>query len=278
MKLRKNLLTALFIVLCLMLVSCHKTVVDEEKNNQSETISETEGSEEILKHQIQSYLSEIFDEAYQPYYEGIYYEISDYKQEIEENEFSSEFLFTMWHLDSGGDISSEQGKKTRANFRLMVKGTYIGGQSAIDSVMMDVSPVGEPNYSVPIEECFPDENAVLSLVGYISRIDTADRKLVFDKLFFLTSFENEELLNQLGVSTEYLPNGYYLYNPEERFFEYEISEEVVCRRFEMHEDRSWLLTQTTLSTMAEALNTNTPLYDITVKNGVVTTISERYIP
>ncbi len=277
MKPRKNILTALFIVLCLMLVSCHTAIVDEEKNNQSETLSETDDAKEILQHQIHSYLSEIFNEAYQLYYEGLYYEISGYNQEITENEFSSEFLFTMWHLDSGGDIGSEQGKKTCANFQLMVKGTYIGGQAIIDSVMMDVSPVGEPNYSVPIEECFPDENSTLSLVGYISEINAPDRKLAFDKLFFLTSFENEELLNQLGVSTEYLPNGYYLYNPEESYYEYDISQDVVCHKLETNEGHL-ILAQTTLSAMADALNTYTPLYDITVKNGVVTTISDRYIP
>jgi hypothetical protein len=233
---------------------------------------------ESLEEQIYNYLSETFDKAYGPYYEGLEYEISGYEEKITENEFCSTFLFTMRHLDSGGDIASEKGKETQANFNLMAEGTYVEGISGIESVMMDVSPVGEPNYSVPVEECFPDENATLSLVGYIKDIDVTGGKILFDKVFFLTTPENDDLLNELGVTSENMSDGYYLYNPDERAFEYEVADDAEFYRNEIMSGRPWTLVETELSMIKDTLHKTTRLYRVVVKNSAAVLISEFYTP
>lgn len=286
MKLKKSAMFAIAIILCILLTSCHLVVVDEvdpsklpsEKDESVVTLPEPDKELESLETQIHTYLSELFDKAYQPYYEGLNYEISDYNEEISENEFFSTFCFTMWHLDSGGDIGSERGKLTQANFHLMAKGTYADGVAVVDSVLMNTNPVLNTEYSVPVQNAFPDENATLSLTGYIKEINVTDRKVYFDKVFFLTTPENDELLGQLGFDVNNLPNGYHLYNPEESVFEYEIAQDADFYRNNMTVDRPWSIVETELSMIADTLNTQTPLYKVVVKNGVVTTISEIYLP
>lgn len=279
---------AYVLAICLVFSSCHAVMLDygqldPDKPLLQKDLPETPldmpyEPEQTLQQQIHTYLSEIFDKAFQPYYEGLSYEISDYNEEISENEFSSTFAFTMYHLDSGGDIGSERGKLSQSNVHLKTSGTYTDGKAEIKSVLLNTNPVLHTEYSVPVENIFPDENATLSLVGYIKDIYIGDNKLSFDKLFFLTSPENDELLGQLGVTSEDMSDGYYLYNPEEKAVLYEIAQDADFYKFEIPEDRPPMLVESELSMIADTLNTQTPLYQIVVKNSVITTISEYYVP
>lgn len=55
---------------------------------------------------------------------------------------------------------------------------------------------------------------------------------------------------------------------------YDIAAEAVYRILNGNQE----LQETDLDTFAEGLNTRTPLYVITVENGVITELSEHYLP
>lgn len=285
---KKLLLTILVILCCFSITSCSLFVVTDVSPDTTDLTEKTDTpvlpqipdieQQPTLQKQIYNYLSTRFDKAYLPYYEGLEYEISGYNEAITEDEFSATFYFTMYHLDSGGDIASEIGKQSKANFEFKVVGKCTDGRAEIHSVMMNAAPVGEPDYSVPLEDCFPDENASLTLIGYIKEINVSDRKLTFDKVFWLTSPENDELLFSLGITDDDMPNGFYVYNPSEVDVQYEIAPDADFYRHEILENRPWVLVESELSMIAETLNTKTMLYTVDVENGVITTISEKYMP
>ena len=184
----------------------------------------------------------------------------------------------MYHLDSGGDVAADAGRETQTSFALLVTGTLASGKLTGITALADGSLVGPAQYNTPLESFFPDADSSLTLTGYITAIDPAARTVGFDQVFWLTSPENDALLTELGVTGAELPNGYYIYNPETEIQTYSLSSYASFQVFDTPEDASWTLKDTDLTTLANALNTRTPLYTITVKNGVVTQISERYVP
>lgn len=112
--------------------------------------------------QIKSYLSELFNEAYTPYYDGLHYEISYYEETTLDNECVATFLWTMYHLAKGWDIESDEGVETEGNFNLQAT-VKINSDGTLDlntiSILADNSQVGPPDYSIPIEDFFPDQLA-----------------------------------------------------------------------------------------------------------------------
>ena len=232
-----------------------------------------------LQTRIHSYLSNLFDRAYSPYYEGLRYEMSDYKEEIDGENFTATFFWTMYHLDSGGDVYSDLGMETQANFSFQATGKISGGSISSVEVLGDVNVgMDGPDYSAPVEGYFPDENSSLILTGYIKNIDTYARTVLFDKVFWLTEDKHSKLLEALGVESSEMPNGYYIYNPEEKGYSYPISESAVFEVFSARENEEWTLTETDLETFAKELNTRTPIYTVTVQNGEITSMAERYVP
>ena len=230
-----------------------------------------------LQTRIHSYLSNLFDRAYSPYYEGLRYEMSDYKEEIDGENFTATFFWTMYHLDSGGDVYSDLGMETQANFSFQATGKISGGISSVE-VLGDVNVgMDGPDYSAPVEGYFPDENSSLILTGYIKNIDTYARTVLFDKVFWLTE-DHSKLLEALGVESSDMPNGYYIYNPEEKEYSYPISDSAVFEVFSASENEAWTPVETDLETFAKELNTRTSVYTITVQNGEITSMAERYVP
>lgn len=231
-----------------------------------------------LQTRIHSYLSNLFDRAYSPYYEGLRYEMSDYKEEIDGENFTATFFWTMYHLDSGGDVYSDLGMETQANFSFQATGKISGGISSVE-VLGDVNVgMDGPDYSAPVEGYFPDENSSLILTGYIKNIDTYARTVLFDKVFWLTEDKHSKLLEALGVESSEMPNGYYIYNPEEKEYSYPISDSAVFEVFSASENEAWTPVETDLETFAKELNTRTSVYTITVQNGEITSMAERYVP
>ena len=131
----------------------------------------------------------------------------------------------------------------------------------------------------PEKESAPsDETDKLSLTGYIREVDVSSRKIVFDQVSWLTPEENAEQLKEIGIDPSELSNGFYIYNPETENSTYSVSDGAFFRIFEIPENGSWTLTETSFETFAESLNTRTPMYQITLENGKIVEISERYIP
>ena len=108
--------------------------------------------------QIFSYLSELFNEAYSPYYDGLRYEMRNYTETTDENEVTSTFLWTMHFLGKRWDVPSDEGVEQEANLFLQATAT-VNEEGVLDpetiSVLADESAVGPPDFSTPIEAFFP---------------------------------------------------------------------------------------------------------------------------
>ena len=231
-----------------------------------------------LEAQLTYRLSQLFNQAYRPYYEKLSYKISDYTEVIEAEDFTSTFLWTMRHLDSGGDIPSEAGKGIMSNFILQARGSLQEGKLAEVEFFGDVSAQGPSDFSAPLESFFPDENSQLTLTGYIKEINTITNRLLFDQVFWLSPLENEELLEELGMDPLSLPNPYYIYNPEESHFSYFVREDASVKILERDADGNLDLVPSTLENLTESLNTRARIYTIKVKNAEIIEIAERYTP
>lgn len=113
-----------------------------------------------IQEQIMSYLSQLFTEAYVPYYDGLHYKISNYEETILDNKCVATFIWTMYHLGKGWDVASDEGVETEGNFSLQVTAAInVNGELELDtiSVHADGSEVGPPDYCIPIEDFFPDQ-------------------------------------------------------------------------------------------------------------------------
>jgi len=110
--------------------------------------------------QLFSYLSELFNKAYSPYYDGLHYEMNGYKETTDGNKVTATFLWTMYHLGKGWDVGTDEGVEQQMNCSLQAVAT-VGEDGTLDfetaSILMDNSVKGAPNYSVPIEELFPTQ-------------------------------------------------------------------------------------------------------------------------
>lgn len=147
--------------------------------------------------------------------------------------------------------------------------------SADDPIPAEPADLGSSQDILTGTETKPSDTLdALVLKGYIADLDPAARQLEFDQVSYLTGTDNGDLLQELGVDPNALPNGYYVYNPEEEFVAYDIAAEAVCWILDSKQE----LLKTDLDTLAQDLNTRTPLYIITVENGVITELSEHYLP
>lgn len=112
-----------------------------------------------LQNQLMSYLSELFTEVYESYYEGLHYEISNYEETVIDGEYTATFYWTMYHLDNGIDVPSDLGKEQEANWSLQatIQLTDDGQLDTTTAVVLgDNRVTGPPTYQVPIKDYFPN--------------------------------------------------------------------------------------------------------------------------
>lgn len=147
------------------------TIVDNSGNvNWSENSSMGESvnpaiesnnpADESTEEQLFSYLSELFTEAYSPYYDGLRYEMNDYKETTDGNEVTATFLWTMYHLGKGWDVGTDEGVNQQVNWKLQATVTaHEDGSLDFEtiSVFSNSSARGPAIYDIPIEEEFPTQ-------------------------------------------------------------------------------------------------------------------------
>ena len=113
-----------------------------------------------IQEQIMSYLSQLFTEAYTPYYDGLHYKITNYEETILDNKCEATFLWKMYHLGKGWDVASDEGVETDGNFSLQVTAAITdNGELDFDtiSILVDNSAAGLQDYCIPIEDFFPKQ-------------------------------------------------------------------------------------------------------------------------
>lgn len=140
------------------------TFIIETSKGYTEEVGADRSSD--LQSQLISYLSELFTEAYEPYYDGLHYEMSNYEENIIDVEYSATFFWTMYHLGNGLDVPSDLGKEQEANWVLQAT-VQITADGRLDTttvvILADNSFTGPPTYQVPIEDFFPSiENGAIS--------------------------------------------------------------------------------------------------------------------
>lgn len=112
--------------------------------------------------QIFAYLSDLFTQAYSPYYDGLHYEMNYYEETADGNEVTATFLWTMYYIGKGWDVGTDEGVEQEMNCFLQAVAT-VGEDGTLNfetgSILRDTSAKYGPNYSTPIEELFPDQLA-----------------------------------------------------------------------------------------------------------------------
>ena len=146
----------------------------EKHLDQTETISPTEhdasasvkesdnsaivDQEASLQEQLRRYLSELFDEAFEPHYEGLHYDMAHYVETVTDDSYISTFLWTMNHLDNGLDVPGDYGKEKEGNMFLQVTAEITADgklNTATVVALADNSITGPPTYRVPVADFFP---------------------------------------------------------------------------------------------------------------------------
>ena len=130
-------------------------IIDTGKEYTEETGADTDPD---LQNQLIMYLSELFTEAYEPYYDGLHYEMSGYEEHISDGEYSATFVWKMYYLGNGLDAPGDLGQEQEANWILQAT-ARITADGRLDTsavaVLADNSVTGPPTYQKPIEEVFP---------------------------------------------------------------------------------------------------------------------------
>jgi len=110
--------------------------------------------------QLFDYLSNLFTGIYSQYYDGLHYEIEYKKAVVNENEWTAEFFWTMYHLGKGWDIESDEGVEMSMNISLQAT-VKLKDNGALDFntivIFADSSPTGPAVYDIPLESLFPDQ-------------------------------------------------------------------------------------------------------------------------
>ena len=114
---------------------------------------------ESIEEQLFAYLSELFNEAYSPYYDGLHYEISSYEETIDGGKVTATFLWTKYYLVKGWDVPQDEGVEQASNYMLQATAAVReDGTLDLDTISVFSnmnSPRGEWVFDVPIEEMFP---------------------------------------------------------------------------------------------------------------------------
>lgn len=110
-----------------------------------------------LQDQLIHYLSDLFTVAYDMYYDGLHFRMSQYDETIVEDSYTSTFFWTMYYLDNGLDIPSDFGKEQEANWFLQVTAKTSGDRLDTTTIvtLADTSVTGTPAFQIPIDEYFP---------------------------------------------------------------------------------------------------------------------------
>jgi beta-lactamase regulating signal transducer with metallopeptidase domain len=129
----------------------------------------------------------------------------------------------------------------------------------------------------------------LKYIGHISDFEESGRtRILFDSVEWIT-LEDTDRIDELEIEEFDMPNGYYIYNPQNEEIEYEVNENTEYRFIDWgnnfassDEDRFHYSTKDK-EEFSEYLNTYTdkaakvPFW-ITIKDGVVQIIEEQYVP
>lgn len=111
------------------------------------------------REQIFAYLSDLFTQAFSPYYDGLHYEIIEYKETTNGKTITATFIWREYFLGKGWDVGTDEGVEQMVNSRLQVVAA-VGEDGTLDfetaSILMDDSGRGGPNYSIPIKDTFPE--------------------------------------------------------------------------------------------------------------------------
>jgi hypothetical protein len=109
--------------------------------------------------QITSYLTDMMTAAYSPFYEGLRFEMSNYAEILAGKTITATFYWTMYHLNSGLDVSYEIGLEKYGNFSLQATAWLDGSGTAVPGtikILSDTAVHGPAEYTVPIEDFFND--------------------------------------------------------------------------------------------------------------------------
>lgn len=151
------------------------------------------------KEQIYVYLSNLFIQAFSPYYDGLHYEMIEYEETTDEKAVTATFIWREYYLGKGWDIGTDEGVEQMVNYHLQVVAA-VGEDGVLDletaSILEDDHSVrGNPHYSIPVEKCFPKQPATLSakeqIFAHLSDMFTKAYSPYYDGLHYEMNYYEE---------------------------------------------------------------------------------------
>lgn len=138
------------------------SIVDNSSNvnwSESNPVSgNSNPAAEGTKDQLFSYLAELFNNAYSPYYDGLHYEIKNYEETTDGGKVKARFLWTMHFLGKRWDVASDEGVEQTINWFLQATATF-DEDGALDLETISVVVVEDATEDgadyTPIDEYFP---------------------------------------------------------------------------------------------------------------------------
>jgi hypothetical protein len=118
------------------------------------------------------------------------------------------------------------------------------------------------------------ETTVLQILGYIRSIDTVNKTITLDQVELLYSTD-EERLTELGMTSDDLITGYYVYNDVE---ELEIISYDDTTSIELLDIEKAELSTSSVDEFKARLNNNQVLCNLSIKDNKVVNINEQYLP
>ena len=113
---------------------------------------------ENVKDQLFSYLSELFNNAYSLYYDGLRYEMTNYEETTDSGQVTAHFLWTMRFIGKRWDVAADEGVEQTINWFLQATAAVdedgAPDLETVSVVAVDDAAEDGADYT-PIEEYFP---------------------------------------------------------------------------------------------------------------------------
>lgn len=110
------------------------------------------------------------------------------------------------------------------------------------------------------------------ILAYVKAVDVDKKIVILDKVEWLTSKDTKRLA-ELGKSPDDLPNGFYIYNEEEKNESYQYSDSLQVNIMEGNKSAP-----TNIESFADYINRYKVLCKIKLRDSKIIEINEQYVP
>jgi hypothetical protein len=127
--------------------------------------------------------------------------------------------------------------------------------------------------------CQKSHSQVVTKLGYINSFNIKSHTFDFDEVEWITS-ENTKRIEELHLSTENMPDGFYIYNHNKSFVNYKVTDKTIYQLINQYDLSKFVnVNIVVFSEYLEKYKTSNAIpYTITIQNGNVMEVKECFVP